>query len=163
MWTPRTVWAWWVTLRSSPTTPWPSTGTPSSPQLKLILPFNVFPLISGDNLPPTVPCKSHLSFQYTKRSKRSSPAHTNRHLWRSSVWCRPAALAPRIFSSQNILRQGSWEEVEGRGAQSSETSNDAQWEAKTGWDVPWIFWKVSFILARDMGWQIKTITMKLIA
>ena len=48
-WTPRTAWAWWATSRSSPTTRWPSTGTPSTPPLKLILPFNVFPLISGNH------------------------------------------------------------------------------------------------------------------
>ena len=48
MWTPRTVWAWSDTLRSCLTTPWRCTGTPWSLPLKLILPFNVFPLISGE-------------------------------------------------------------------------------------------------------------------
>ena len=90
-------------------------------------------------------------FQYTKRSKRSSTSHTNRHVWRSSVWCWPAALSPGLLSSQNILRQRSWEEAERRREKGSETSYDAQWEAKTGRDVPWILWKVSFILLARAG------------
>ena len=48
MLTRRTVWGWSDTLRSCLTTPWRCTGTPWSLPLKLILPFNVFPLISGD-------------------------------------------------------------------------------------------------------------------
>ena len=96
---------------------------------------------------------SNIPFQYTKRSKRSSTAHTNWHVRRSQIWCWSAAFSPRLFSSQNILRQRSWEEAQGRGATCSEASYDAQWEAKTGRDVPWIFRKVrrdSFI---GQGWR----------
>ena len=150
-WTPRTVSAWWATSRSSLTTPLLSTGTPWSPPLKLILPFNVFPLISGDTSLKPLSVDLNCLFQYTKRSKRSSTSHTNRHVWRSSVWCWPAALSPGLLSSQNILRQRSWEEAERRREKGSETSYDAQWEAKTGRDVPWILWKVSFILLARAG------------
>ena len=92
-------------------------------------------------------------FQYRKRSIRSPTSHTNRHVWRSSVWCWPAALSPGLLSSQNILRQRSWEEAEGRGEKGSETSYDAQWEPKTGRDLPWILWKVSLILGRAWIWN----------
>ena len=154
MLTPRTAWAWWDTLRSCRTTPWLCTGTPWSLPLKLILPFNVFPLISGErDQSVEIDVNSDIPFQYTKRSKRSSTAHTNWHVRRSQIWCWSAALSPRLFSSQNILRQRSWEEAQGRGATCSEASYDAQWEAKTGRDVPWIFRKVrrdSFI---GQGWR----------
>ena len=103
--------------------------------------------------PPLVLISTLLS-QYTKRSKRSSTAHTNRHVWRSPIWCWSAAISPWLFSSQNILRQRSWEEAARRGTPSSEASYDSQWEAKTGRDVSWIFWEVrrdSFIGQRWRG------------
>ena len=154
MLTPRTVWGWSATLRSCLTTPWRCTGTPWSLPLKLILPFNVFPLISGDLEWKNWRVNSDdIPFQYTKRSKRSSTAHTNWHVWRSQIWCWPAAVSQRLFSSQNILRQRGGEEAEGRREKSSEASYDSQWEAKTGRDVSWIFWKVrrdSFI---GQGWR----------
>ena len=101
---------------------------------------------------------SDIPFQYTKRSKRSSTAHTNWHVRRSQIWCWSAAVSQRLFSSQNILRQRSWEEAARRGEASSEASYDSQWEAKAGRDVSWIFWKVrsnTFIgQSRDDGEMI---------
>ena len=151
----RTVWGWSDTLRSCLTTPWRCTGTPWSLPLKLILPFNVFPLISGDTprSQPLLVLISTLLSQYTKRSKRSSTAHTNWHVRRSQIWCWAAAVSQRLFSSQNILRQRSWEEAQGRGATCSEASYDAQWEAKTGRDVPWIFRKVRRDSFVGQGWR----------
>ena len=120
---------------------WLYIGTPWIRQQKSILPFNVFPLISGISIRCLCRTLSEfIYFQYPKRSKRSSPTHTNWYIRWPQIWSWQPLSSPWLLSSQNILRQGRGTKIARRRKKSSETKDDSEWETETGWNVSWHFW-----------------------